>query len=241
MKSENGIDSPAHIASAILDHVELYRLTIIPAVERLFFSSERYSEGEGRRRAKELLSALVQKGKLVLRPFPKSKDTSQGESYYVLPETKSVKEPSDSQTIDFDLQALWFSTLSEHRYHRLTLTEIRRLLPHPPHHHVRHVVGDCGDGPWMARLYPSKVDIKETLVRLKHFIREARTKHELGPWIESGEYGFCVLVDNYKKVEAVGEAVMSKRQRGGALAHQARIQVAFAPTAGNVSQAISEL
>jgi hypothetical protein len=102
-------------------------------------------------------------------------------------------------------------------------------------------VGDEGDGPFVARIYPSKVEVKETIPRLKQFISEARTKHGLASWIESGDYGFCVLADNHKKVEAVGEAVVSKRQGAGALADQARIQVAFAPTAGKVSQAMSEL
>ncbi len=225
----------------ILAHVELYRLTIAPAVERLFFPQDQYPDGDARMAAADVLDALVSCGRLVAREFPKAKGAAAGEKYYVLPATKSSKEPGDSQTIDFDLQTLWFATLSEHRFHRLSVTETRRLFTSPPHHHVRHVVGDVGDGPFVARIYPSKVAGKETVVRLKQFMSEARTKHGLGSWIDFGDYGFCVLADNHKKVEAVGDAVMSNRQGAGALADQARIQVAFAPTAGNVSEAMSEL
>lgn len=234
-------DVGARRKTAILDHVELYRLTILPAIERLFFSEDQLPDNEGRLQATETLDELVSRGKLVVRSFPAAKGTADGETYYVLPATKSVKEPGDSQTIDFDLQTLWFATLSEHRFHRLSVTEIRRLFASPPHHHVRHVLGDVGDGPFLSRIYPSKVAVKETILRLKQFMSEGRTKHGLGPWIDAGDYGFCILVDSYQKVQAVADAVMSKRQGGAAFADQARIQVAFAPTASNVSQAMGEL
>lgn len=235
------LDCDDNYEAQILPHVELYRLTIAPAVERLFFPANKYPNDGGRIAAVDALDDLVRRGKLISREFPKVKGAAGGERYFVLPATKSSKEPGDSQTIDFDLQTLWFATLSEHRFHRLSLAETRRLFASPPHHHVRHVLGDMGDGPFVSRIYPSKVEVKETIPRLKQFITEARSKHGLGSWIDAGDYGFCVLADNHKKLQVIGDAVMSKRHGAGALADQARIQVAFAPTASKVSEAISEL
>jgi len=225
---------------AILDHVELYRLTIAPAVERLFFSEEKFPGG-GAQRAADALAALVRLGKLVAHKFPKARGGSTGETYYAPPPNKSTKKSSDAQGVNFDLQTLWLCALSETRCYRLSLSETRGLFPTPPHHHVRHVIGDLGDGPFVSRIYPSSVDVSGTVANLKKFINEARSKHRLGDWIDSGDYGFCVLADHPQKVERVAEAVMSKRQGAGALADLARIEVAFAPTAGNVSQAMSEL
>ena len=226
---------------AILAHVELYRLTIAPVVERLFFLADHNAGDQASVRAAETLDTLVSRGRLLARQFPKVKGATVGETYYVLPAGKSAKEPGDAQTMDFDLQTLWFAALSEQRFHRLSVAETRQLFVTPPHHHVRHVLGDVGDGPFVGRVYPSKVEVKETVARLKQFMSEARTKHALGPWIDDGDYGFCLLADNHRKVEALGEAVMSRRQGAGALADQARILVAYAPTAGIVSQAMSEL
>jgi hypothetical protein len=188
--------------------------------------------------AQDALEALVRKGRLMARCFPNAQGAATGESYYV---TNSAKDLGDAQTIDFELQTLWFSTLSEHRYHRLTIAEIRQLIRTPPHHHIRHVVGDVGDGPFIGRVYASKVGIKDTVGRLKQFMSEARTKHGLGSWVDTGDYGFCVLLDSHTKVEAMADAVMSNRQGAGAIADKARIHVAFAPTSENVSEAIGEL
>lgn len=231
-------DSRDRNERAILDHVELYRLTIAPSIERLLFPADEYPGDEARGRAVDALEELVRRGKLLAREFPKAKGAMRGASYYVLPAAKAL---DDAQGINFDLQTLWLSTLTEHRYYRLTKPEIARLFATPPHHHVRHVVGDVGDGPFVARVYPSAVPVKETVARVKQFMSEARGKHGLASWVDAGDYGFCILVDNQRKVEAVGEAMMARRQGGGALADEARIQVAFAPTAGVVSQAIDEL
>lgn len=227
--------------SVILSHVELYRLTITPAVERIFYGTGQSSNDAARLQAVEALEELVTQKKLVARSFPNANGAGGGETYYVLPAPRQKKLPADSQAIDFDLQTLWLATLSEQRFHRLTVTDIRRLFPAPPHHHVRHVIGDCGDGPCVYRIYPSKVGVKESVSRLKQFISEARTKYGLGSWLDCGDYGFTILVDNHRKAQAISEAVISKRQGAGALADQVRIQVAFAPTASNVTQAIAEL
>ncbi len=225
---------------AILAHVELYRLTIAPAVERLYFPEENFP-GQGRQRAADALAVLVRLGKLVARKFPQARGSSIGETYYVLPPNKSSKKSSDAQGVNFDLQTLWLCALSETRSYRLSLSETRELFPTPPHHHVRHVIADMGDGPFVSRIYPSSVDVSATVANLKKFINEARSKHRLGDWIDSGDYGFCVLADHPQKVEGVAAAVTSKRQGAGALADLARIEVALAPTASNVSQAVSEL
>ena len=225
------------LEEAILAHVELYRLTIAPAVERIFFSKEIVGS-DGAAKAVAALAELVKQGRLVAHKLPGVKGAE--ENYYVLPLTKATKRTSDAQGVNFDLQTLWFCALSEARSYRLSLEETRKVFPRPPHHHLRHVITDQGDGPYVLRIYPTSVDVKSTVANLKKFIAEARSKHQLGDWIDAGDYGFCVLADHPQKVERIAEAVIAKRQGAGALAELARIEVAFAPTAVNVAEALSQ-
>lgn len=225
------------LEETILAHVELYRLTIAPAVERLFFSRET-AGGDGATVAADVLNETVRQGRLIARKLPGVKGAE--ENYYVLPPTKASKRTSDAQGVNFDLQTLWFCALSDARSYRLSLEETRRLFLRPPHHHVRHVITDQGDGPYVLRIYPTSVDVKSTVANLKKFIAEARSKHQLGDWIDAGDYGFCVLADHRQKVERIAEAMSTRRPGAGALAELARIEVAFAPTAVNVAEALSQ-
>jgi len=229
-------ETQATLEEAILTHVELYRLTIAPVVERLFFSQERAGSDGAAAAASDILAELVCQRRLAAHKLPGVKGTE--ENYYVLPPTKATKRTSDAQGVNFDLQTLWFCAMSEVRSYRLSLEETRRLFPRPPHHHVRHVITDQGDGRYILRIYPTSVDVKSTVANLKKFIAEARSKHQLGDWIDAGDYGFCVLVDHLQKVERIADAVIARRPGAGALAELARIEVAFAPTAANVSEAL---
>lgn len=227
-------ETQATLEEEILAHVELYRLTIAAAVERLFFSQE--PPGSDGAAAADVLAELVRQGRLTAHKLPGAKGGE--ETYYVLPPTQSSKRTSDAQGVNFDLQTLWFCAFTEPPSYRLSLQETRMLFPRPPHHHVRHVITEHGDGPYVLRIYPTSVDVKSTVANLKKFIAEARSKHQLGDWIDTGDYGFCVLADHRHKVERIAEAVIAKRPGAGALAELARIEVAFAPTAVNVAEAL---
>ena len=214
---------------AIIDHVALYKLTIAAAAERLFFAALPGGGGaQTSLRTRNALDALVQHKRLVRGKFP------QGEPFYVLP---GVKRPPNTQTIDYDLAALWLCAMQPGlRFHRLETAEIRKLFPSPPHHHVRHVVGDAGDGPVVYRLYPTAVDVKTTLKRLKGFIAETRTRLGLASWLEAGDYGFIVCCETDAKSAQVAELVMSRA--GERLADEARIIVATAPTSASIAKGV---
>lgn len=213
---------------AIIDHVNLYKLTIAAAVERLFFAAVPGEDAAGASlRTRTALDALVQQKQLVRGKFP------QGEPFYVLP---GVKRPPNTQTVDYDLAALWLCTMQPwQRFHRLETAEIRKLFPSPPHHHVRHLLGDAGDGPVVFRIYPTAVDVKTTLKRLKGFIAETRTRLGLAAWLDAGDYGFIVCCETETKSAHVAELVTFPRD-GQRLADDARIIVATTPTSASLSK-----
>jgi hypothetical protein len=231
-------ETQATLEDEILAHVELYRLTIAAVVARIVFSQGSAESDGAATAAADILAQLVRQGRLAAHKLPGPK--GEEETYYVLPPTKSSKRTSDAQGVNFDLQTLWFCALSETPSYRLSLQETRRIFPRPPHHHVRHVVTEQGDGPYVLRIYPTSVDVKSTIANLKKFIAEARSKHQLGEWIDAGDYGFCVLADHPQKVERIAEAVIAKRPGAAALAELGRIEVAFAPTAVNVAEALGQ-
>lgn len=224
-KSLNEAEIRKRRDECIVAHVELYQLTLARVVRRLYFPGELYKD---RKLAKKLcgdtLSALERAEKLRSYLLPGA------EQYY----TPATKKPANTQAIDYDLGTLWLCCMEQKRFHRLSTSEIRRLFPTPPHHHVRHCVSDEDGGPVVYRLYFSTVDVKSTIAQAKKHVSESRNKYGLKDWVERGDYGFIVCSDSERKSQEIADALRRSTSGGGALHDQARFLVATVPTSSSL-------
>jgi len=203
--------------AAIMRHVDLYKLTITACVEKALS----FAHSPERPSAKAVLDSLIASKQLRTDEFPS------GEKYYT---RYGASRPSNTQTIDYDLATLWLCFMEPKlRFYRIETTELRSLMPFPPHHHIRHVIGEHNDGNVVYRVYPTAVDVRTTLKRLKHFVSELRNKHRLGDWLNNGDYGFVICCETEQKKLQLADSITSTRN-GSRLADDARMVVTTTPT-----------
>lgn len=209
----------------LLAHVNLYQLTLPSVARRLFFPAAIYPQrDEAKKRCGDMLSALVRAKKISKHIF------SSGESYYTL----AGKRSGNTQAIEYDLGTLWLCCMESKRFHRLSTAELRGLFATPPHHHIRHCVSEEDGGPVVYRLYFSTADVKSTVLQSRRHLTEARNKHGLRLWVESGDYGFIVCSESEQKSQDIADALQRSTAGGGSLHDQARFLVATVPTSATV-------
>lgn len=231
---------------AILNHVYLYHFTIIEAVRRLFFSSASESKAE------EALVNLTRNG--FLRHDPAYKIGSH--KYYILGPTcntlkpmgfKIPKEryvpPSGDESSYRHLSAIWFCLFDGKRRYRLSLSELYELwkdcLPDKvriPHQPAYCLAGD-GDAPIVYCLKASQSDNTKGLVKdVLSKLEENSKKMSLQSWIESGRYGYAILVPSEERRLDVKKALKRHRNQFPSVSN-APITVHYAPTPSAFTEA----
>lgn len=218
----------------ILQHIGLYRISLRPVLERLFF---------GERSSGNVLQRLRDDGYILAGKLPGRV------SYYRLsPKGTEVLELPMSRAAAFGAQALqthlailWFCCMGEKRRFRTDAAGLRKLFPENP------PKGDhCAEHGERMRLYQVYVPGPDTPVRrivreVRQRFYEARLGAQLNRWIDARLYGFAVLVDFDERRKAVRTALKNAPENEAPLIAQAYFRVEAVPGIRTIKDAFAEV
>jgi len=224
----------------ILNHVERYRLTVPWVVAKLFFPA--HLEPDRKRAVKKAGSLLSQytRGRILAEGECPGEDGRERPKYY-LPAGATPGE----NAINADISLLWFCHADDVPRHRLNRNDLKDLMEELPYKNIAHCIeGVRGiegvkGAAVIYRMAPTTAEVKEIIRMARRHLKDARRK--FAPLIDSGDYGFAILVDKAAKAQEIAAALAAPHPNGGPpLTEQARFVVHVAPRAESFAQALRE-
>ena len=215
----------------LMDHLGLYRISLRPIVERLFF--------DGKNSGNVIQRLLNQKRIQSRSGLPRRM------RYYQLSAAEAKTrgfpvgrtEPFGSQALNTHLGVLWFCCAGETRRHLVEPDDLQRQfgegLPSGPH----AVEQDYA----MHRLWRLRVAAAEaednSLIRWLRKEMAALSRHsQLATPLRTRQYAFMLLVDTKTRVPALEQSILE-----AGLTEDALIQVEFAPSHLTLAEAVKQL
>ena len=229
----------------ILKHVALYYLTFRAALKVVLSSSDSKSDPGN------ALAALARRG--YLRDSDSSGNPlklgsrryylmgAKGRDLLGLPPERATETPDTA--LHTRLASLWFCCMEKERRYRLDKQELKATFgKHPPHHNTPHCVGlDEVGSPVVYRIYASSGEVRTIVRQARDYLDKARSNKTLRPWVESGDYGFAILVETDAKCERIRRELAKTPKRGAALNEEARFVVSLGPTPETLSLSLNKL
>lgn len=204
----------------ILDHIGLYRLSIRPIIERLFF---------GGKNSGNVIQRLLEQKRIQTREgLPRRM------RYYQLSANEATNrgipvyrtQPFGSQALNQHLAALWFCNMGSQPRHLLEKQDLEKRFPEdlPP---GTYCIERSPDGHRLYRIRTGSSDADDTsLVRwLRHEIAASSKSEALSQPMTTRQFGFGLLVDTTTRVTALQQTI----EESG-LAEDAFIFIEFAPS-----------
>jgi len=240
----------------LIRHVALYRMTFNEAAQRIVFPADDYGghtnaiklTGEG-------LTALC-RGDYLRDQYLGERMTLPGQrKYYTIgPEAKNVVgdlsenalKPPGPQALALDLAVNWFCNMKSRLAHRLTTDDLRSVYPQsiPFAQNVVHCLREERGMAVVYRIYLATAKSpKRSAEQVGLHIKNAWQTEQLRPLVESGEYGFSVLVPTPQAGKGVREAVSKKLEslkRTITESVSPRVTVELAPVPATVGIALRE-
>ena len=204
----------------ILDHIGLYRLSIRPIIERLFFDEKNCGN---------VIQRLLDQNRIQSREgLPRRM------RYYQLSPNEAKSrgipvhrtQPFGSQALNHHLAVLWFCNMGSQPRHLLEKQEQEKRFPEDLPAGA-YCIERSPDG---HRLYRFKIGSSDTddtsLIRwLRHEITASSKSEALMQPMKTRQFGFGVLVDTTTRVTALQQTIEES-----SLAEDAFIFVEFAPS-----------
>lgn len=217
---------------AILRHIGLYRITVRPVLERLFFPDTEPGSVLQRLRESRLIVA-----KKLKRTISYYQLTPAGANATGIRNTRA--DPLGPSALHHHLAILWFCTMDgteRYRVEHENLTE--HGIPRPPRTGEHCVeIGPQGRSRILQVYVPDcSTDPDRVRRRLKEATQKALADSTLRGLIKARQYGFAVLVDLESRRQSTRELVERTRLRGKPLSAHAHFQVNLAPAPATVEQ-----
>lgn len=229
------------IELAVLRHIALYRLTLIPVVERLFTKEHGGNAGT-------LLVNLAKAG--FLRHHKKVADgafpgcipffTLMPAGARVVGASEDRAEQLGPTALRTHLATLWFCFLSDGRRYRLEPRELGSIFAeHAPHANIPCCLADEKEGPKIYRVYETSTNIPKTIKQLRATIATIWEAPTLRPWLMSGDLGFAVLAETKAKCGHLNKAMKEARNEKASVADECHVIVRFAPSPATLKTALA--
>lgn len=209
---------------AILRHTGLYRITLRPVLERLFFGGKSCGAVLQRLRSDD---GLLQLGKLPRR-VSYYQLTPKAAAQLGLPVSRTT--PFGTQALHRHLSILWFCCMGQPRRFRLEPDKLERLFPsHPP-------AGDhcVEEGDKKSRIYhlytpDAHAAMRNVIREIRANLNEACANRALDKWLEGQRYSFAVLVETPERRAALRSALKAAYEGELPLIAQAYFRVEVVP------------
>lgn len=218
----------------ILQHIGLYRISLRPVLERLFFDG---------RSSGNVVQRLRDAGHIALAKLPGRVSyyrlSGKGAELLQLPRSRAVA--FGAQALQTHLALLWFCCMGDGRRFRTNAEELSKLFPEDP------PKGDhCAEPGERIRLYQVYVPGPDTPVR--RIIREVRKRFyaarldtQLSRWIDGRLYSFAILVDSDERRKAVRAALKKAPENEEPLIAQAYFRVEAVPGVRTIKDAFAKV
>ena len=216
----------------ILQHIGLYRVSLRPVLERLFFAG---------RSSGNVVQRLRDAGYVVAARLPGRvryyRLSVQGAEFLQLPLSRAVA--FGAQALQTHLAILWFCCMGEKRRFRTDAEALSKLFPEDP------PKGDhCAEPGERMRLYQVYVPGPDTPVR--RIVREVRKRFydarldiQMNRWIDGRLYAFAILVDSDERRKAVRTALKNAPENEEPLIAQAYFRVDAVPGIRTIKDAFA--
>ena len=231
------------IELAVLRHIALYRLTLIPVIERLFTTQHGGNAGT-------LLVKLAKLG--LLRHHKKVADGAfpgRVPFFSLMPlgarmagASEDRAEPLGPAALRTHLATLWFCIMSDERRYRLEPRELGSIFAdHAPHANIPCCLADEKEGPKIYRVYETSTNIPKTIKQLRATLTAIWDAPTLRPWLMSGDLGFAVLGETTAKCGHLNKAIKEAKNEKPCVADECHVIVRFAPSPSTLKSALDAL
>jgi len=215
----------------ILQHVGLYRISLRPVLQRLFF---------GDANPGAVLQRLREEGWLRTGKLPRNVSyyqlTGKAAGYLDLPLSRAT--PFGAQALLGHLATLWFCCMQQTPRYRVDEDKLDRLFPQGAPSGDHCVEG----GAPKSRVY--RVCVPNAEARIRNIVRQARTIYRraiavpgLGRWVADHRYAFAILVEMQERKSALKDALQAAYEGARPLTAHAYFRIEVVPGFRTISRA----